>query len=166
MSRSGPMPAAEFRFALADCITFLNPDHRDRVAARSGLFLSRPFLRLLKHHLPGNLFTHYAIVYAGDWPIAAVVAQSLEIRVADLSPGSLPEMTPGFWHSLGEASQCSISRAHKRVLLYDNLLLWPFREGVVPPVAPGSIQRCRGQKMQGHRQKEVCNERQKQKGQG
>ena len=130
---------AEFRFALSDSITFLNPDHWDRVAARSGLFLSRPFLRLLEQHLPGNLSTHYAIVYAGDRPVVSVVAQSLEIRVADLSPGSLPERTPGFWHSLGEASQHSINRVRKRVLLYDNLLLWPFREEAAPPAAPGEL---------------------------
>ncbi len=132
MSKSDPGPCAEFRFALADSIAFLNPDHWDRAAARSGLFLSRPFLRLLEQHLPGNLSTHYAIVYAGDRPVAAVVAQSLEIRIADLSPGRFPETTPGFWHSLGEASQRSISRVRKRVLLYDNLLLWPFREEAAP----------------------------------
>ena len=139
MPKSDPMAPAGFRFALADSIGFLNPDHWDRVAAHSGLFLSRPFLQLLEHHLPGNLSTHYAIVYADDRPVAIVVAQSLEIRVADLSRGSFPEMTPGFWHSLGEASQRSISRVRKRVLLYDNLLLWPFREGTVPAVAPGEL---------------------------
>src|SRR5208283_3314625 len=134
MPKSHPMAPAGFRFALADSIAFLNPDHWDRVAAHSGLFLSRPFLQLLEHHLPGNLSTHYAIVYADDRPVATVVAQSLEIRVADLSRGSFPEMTPGFWHSLGEASQRSISRVRKRVLLYDNLLLWPFREEAVPAI--------------------------------
>src|SRR5271157_1539873 len=139
MFKSDPMALAEFRFALADSIAFLNSDHWDRVAARSGLFLSRPFLQLLEQHLPGNLSTHYAIVYAGDRPVATVVAQSLEIRIADLSPRSLPEMAPRFWHSLGEASQRSISRVRKRVLLYDNLLLWPFREEAVPVVAPGEL---------------------------
>jgi hypothetical protein len=139
MSKSDPGPCAEFRFAFADSIAFLNPDHWDRVAARSGLFLSRPFLQLLEQHLPGNLSTHYAVVYAGGRPVATVVAQSLEVRVADLSPGSLPETTPGFWRSLGEASQRSISRVRKRVLLYDNLLLWPLREEAVPEVAPGDL---------------------------
>src|SRR5208337_888847 len=97
MPKADPEPSAEFRFVLADSIDFLNPDHWDRVAARSGLFLSPPFLRLLERHLPDNLSTHYAMVYVGDRPVAAVVAQSLEIRVADLSSGRSPEMTPGFW---------------------------------------------------------------------
>jgi hypothetical protein len=139
MSESVSGPRAEFRFALADSIAFLNPDHWDCVAARSGLFLSRPFLQLLEQHLPGNLSTHYAIVYAGDRPVAAVVAQSLEVRVADLSPGSLPETAPAFWHSLKGASQHSVSRLRKRVLLYDNLLLWPFREEAAPAAAPGEL---------------------------
>ncbi len=139
MSESDPIAPPELRFVLADSIAFLNPDDWDRVAARSGLFLSRPFLRLLEQHLPGNLSTYYAIVYAGDRPVATVVAQSLEIRVADLSPGSLPEKTPGFWHSLGEASQRSISRVRKRVLLYDDLLLWPFRGEAVPAAVPGEL---------------------------
>ena len=59
----------------------------------------------MEQHLPDNLSTHYAIVYTGDRPVVLVVAQSLEIRVADLSPGRLSETTPGFWHSLGKASQ-------------------------------------------------------------
>ncbi len=139
MSESDPGPCAEFRFALADSIAFLNPDHWDCVASRSGLFLSRPFLQLLEQHLPENLSTHYAIVYAGDRPVATVVAQSLEVRVADLSPGSLPETTPGFWHSLRGASEHSISRLRRRVLLYDNLLLWPFREKAAPATTPGEL---------------------------
>jgi hypothetical protein len=140
-SQSTPkfMGPAEFRYALADSIDFLNPDHWDRVAARSGLFMSRPFLRLLEQHLPSNLSTHYAIAYAGDRPVATVVAQSLEIRVADLSSGNLPEMAPRFWQSLSEASRRSISRTRKRVLLYDNLLLWPFRDEAEPAVVPGEL---------------------------
>jgi hypothetical protein len=137
MPRSDPPAGTEFRFALADSITFLNPDHWDRVTAHSGVFLSRPFLQLLEQHLPANLSTHYAIVYEGSRPVVTVVAQSLAIRVADLSPGSLPETPPGFRQSFAEASQYSVSRARKRVLLYDNLSLWPFREGTAPLLAPG-----------------------------
>jgi predicted N-acyltransferase len=131
MSKPDPVDPVQFRFVLADSIAFLNPDHWDRVAIRSGLFLSRPFLRLLEHHLPGDLATHYALVYAGDRPVAAVVAQSLEIRVADLSPGSLPNMTPSLWHSS--------RRAIRRVLLYDNLLLWPLQGEVASPATPGEL---------------------------
>jgi predicted N-acyltransferase len=134
------MASSGFRYAIADSIDFLNTDHWDTVAAGAGLFLSCPFLRLLEHNLPGNLSTHYAIVYADDRPVATVVAQSLDIRVADLSAGSLPEMAPGFWHSLGEASQRSISRAQKRILLYDDLLQWPFSDNALAEIdGPGEL---------------------------
>lgn len=139
MPQSESVIPTEFRFALADSIAYLNPDHWDRVAARAGLFLSRSFLRLLEQHLPGNLCTHYAIVYSDERPVATVVAQSLEIRVADLSSGSIPEMAPGFWRSLGEASQRSINRALKQVLLFDNLLLWPFTEEGEPAAGHGEL---------------------------
>jgi hypothetical protein len=139
MSKARPPVPAEYRFAIADSIGFLNPVHWDLVVAHSGLFLSRPFLQLLEEHLPGNLRMHYSLVYAGDRPVAALVAQSLEIRVADLSSKDLPAMAPGYWHSLEEASQHSISRAHKRVLLYDNLLLWPFRDEAEPAVVTGEL---------------------------
>ena len=127
MSESGPVAPGAFRFVVADSIAYLNPDHWDSVAARSGLFLSRPFLQLLEQHLPGNLSTHYAVVYSGDRPVAAVAAQSLDIRAADLSAGHVPEASPGFWHAVKEAALRTFRRARRRVLLFDSVLLWPFR---------------------------------------
>ncbi len=133
------MASDTFRFSLADSVAFLNPEHWDRVTCRSGLFMSRPFLGLLEQHLPGNLSTHYALVYDGGRPVAAVVAQSLEIRVADLSSGNLPKVAPGFWRSLGEASQRTISRVTKHVVLLDDLLPWPFREEEAPEAGAGEL---------------------------
>jgi hypothetical protein len=133
MAEIAPTPAGELRCALADSIDFLNPDHWDQLAARSGLFVSRPFLRILEQHLPDKLSTHYAMVYDGQRPVAAVVAQSLEIRVADLSARRIATLSPGFWDSVGKASQRTFSRARQRVLLYDDLLLWPFREEEAEP---------------------------------
>jgi predicted N-acyltransferase len=134
------MISLDIHYAFADSIDFLNPEHWDTVTAQSGLFLSRPFLRLLEQQLPINLSAHYALVYSDSRPVAAVVAQSLEIRVTDLSSGNLPETLPGFWHSLGEASQRSLSRAQKRFLLYDDLLQWPFNENTLPEFeGPGEL---------------------------
>jgi hypothetical protein len=120
-------PRAEFRFALGDSIAFLNPEDWDRVVASSGVFFSRPFLDLLERHRPENLSIHYALAYSEGRSVAAVVAQSLEIRVADLSPGHVPEQGGDFWHSVGAAAERSISRARTRILLYDDLLLWPHQ---------------------------------------
>ena len=79
------------------------------------------------------------MVYAGDRPVAAVVAQSLDIRVADLSSGSSPEMIPGFWRSIGGASQRSINRVRRQILLYDSFLLWPFRGEAEQTVTTGEL---------------------------
>lgn len=124
MSRPGPVASEVIRFALADSIAFLNASDWDRVSARSGLFLSRRFLGLLEQNLPENLTTHYALAYAEGRPVAAIVAQSLDIRVADLSPRRAEEQGQGFWRSLEKATVRSVTRGHKRFLLFEALLPW------------------------------------------
>lgn len=128
MSIPDDEPGTEFGYALADSLAFLNPAHWDQVTGRYGLFLSRPFLELLEENLPENLSTHYALAYRGRKPVAAVVAQGLKIRVADLTSGGAPEEWRGFWHSLGEAAQRSITRTKGQVLLINNLLPWARRD--------------------------------------
>lgn len=125
MSSRARVPSGGFRFALADSIAFLNPEHWERATGRSGLFFSGPFLRLLERHLPENLCAHYALVYSEDRPVAAVVAQSLEIRVADLSSRRAPKKWRGFWRSVEEAAERSVTRARQRILLFDDVLPWP-----------------------------------------
>lgn len=96
MSRRGTMSSEAIRFALADSIAFLDANDWDRVSAGSSLFLSRRFLRLLEQNLPDNLTKHYALAYVGGRPVAAIVAQSLDIRVADLSSWRPKEEGQGF----------------------------------------------------------------------
>ena len=124
MLRSDPMASEVTRFALADSITFLNANDWDCVSARSGLFLSRRFLGLLEQNRPENLTTHYALAYAEGRPVAAIVAQSLDIRVADLSSRRVKEKGPGLWRSLGKATAGTITRGRKRYLLFEALLPW------------------------------------------
>ena len=117
MVRRGTAMCEGARFAFADSISFLNAADWDRVTARSGLFLSRPFLGLLERNLPENLATHYALVYMEGRPVAAVVAQSLDIRVADLSSGGRAKNSSGFWRTVGQASRRSFTRARRQVAL-------------------------------------------------
>ncbi len=121
MSRADPMAPGVIRFALADSIAFLNANDWDGVSARSGLYLSRRFLGLLEQHRPGNLAIHYALAYAEDRPVAAIVAQSLDIRLADLSSRRIQGTGPGLWRSLEKATAHSITRVHKRYLLFEAL---------------------------------------------
>ena len=129
MSRRGAVSSEAIRFALADSITFLDANDWDRVSAGSGLFLSRRFLRLLEQNVPANLTTHYALAYSGDRPVAAIVAQSLDIRLADLSSLHPKEEGQGLWGSLGKATVRSITRRKKRFLLFGAHLPWVQFDG-------------------------------------
>jgi len=129
MPHRGPMASEVIRFALADSIAFLNASEWDSVSAHSGLFMSRRFLGLLEQNRPGNLTTHYALAYAEGRPVAAIVAQSLDIRVANLSSRRAEEERQGFWRSLEKATARSITRGHKRFLLFEALLPWAHLDG-------------------------------------
>jgi hypothetical protein len=110
---------SELSFVLSDSVTLLNPADWDRVVLHSGTFLSRAFLELMEEHLPRNLSTHYALIYRGHCPLAAVVGQSLEIHVADLPAGAVERAGTGWWHSVGTATELSLARARKRILIFD-----------------------------------------------
>lgn len=129
MSRADPPASEGIRFAIADSIAFLNADDWDCVSARSGLFLSRRFLSLLEQNRPENLTVHYALAYAEERPVVAIVAQSLDIRMADLSSGRPRKRGQGFWRSLQKATVRSITRGRKRYLLFGALLPWPRLNG-------------------------------------
>ena len=128
------MASEVFRFALADSIAFLNASDWDRVSARSGLFLSRRFLGLLEQNRPENLTMHYALAYAEDRPVAAIVTQSLDIRLADLSSRRAKEKGQGLWRSLEKATARSITRGRKRFLLFEELLPWARLDGAAQAV--------------------------------
>ncbi len=131
------MASTDFRFAFSDSIAFLNAGDWDFVSARSGVFLSRRFLGLLELNRPENLTTHYALVYSGDRPVAAIVAQSLDIRIADLSAGRPGEKGQGLWRSVGKAAGRSITRVRRRLLVFEELHPWAwFDEADHPPAEP------------------------------
>lgn len=101
--------------------------------------LSRTFLRLLEHHLPDHLATHYALVFEGEEPVAAVAAQSLDIRVASLPGRSEEGERPGLWRALGKAARTTLAKAGEGVLLYDNFLVGSLHpEPKMVPADPGT----------------------------
>lgn len=124
MSGSGPTAPEVISFAIADSISFLNAKDWDVMSAHAGLFLSRRYLELLEQNRPENLSMHYALAYAEGRPMAAIVAQCLDIRVADLSSSRGKEAGQGFWRSLEKATVRSIRRSRKRFLLFEPLLPW------------------------------------------
>lgn len=108
MTRRGPLAPEVICFALAGSIAFLNASDWDRVSTHSGLFLSRLLLGLLEQNRPGNLTMDYAVAYVDGRSVAAIVAQSLDIRLLDLSSRRAKEEGKAFWRSLENAKRaCS-----------------------------------------------------------
>src|SRR5688572_29990384 len=68
-----------YRFVLAEGIDQLRADHWDALVHDRGVCLSRPFLRTLEQAGPDNLKSHYALVYDGEAPVAAVACQSVAL---------------------------------------------------------------------------------------
>jgi hypothetical protein len=103
-------------FALAESIDHLRGDHWDALVHGHSVCLGRPFLRLLEESGPDNLKMHYAVVYRGAEPLAAVAGQSVAIDGARLSPQKRQ----------GRAGLRSggLGRLKQRVLVCGNLLGW------------------------------------------
>lgn len=107
-----------FQFALADAIHQLRPDHWDALTASASVCLSRAFLECLEAAGPSNLKGHYALVYRGAKPVAAVACQSVEVAA-----GGLPSKKASTGR-LKTARDKALDRLHSRVLVCGNLLGW------------------------------------------
>ncbi|HJW09735.1 MAG TPA: GNAT family N-acetyltransferase [Holophagaceae bacterium] len=105
-------------FVLADAIGQLRPDHWDALTAQASVCLSRPFLECLEAAGPDNLKGHYALVYRGAEPVAAVACQSVDVGAGDLPSR---KEAPG---RLKAARDKGLERVHARVLICGNLLGW------------------------------------------
>ncbi|HJW09732.1 MAG TPA: hypothetical protein VJ483_08870, partial [Holophagaceae bacterium] len=105
-------------FVLADAIGQLRPEHWDALTAQASVCLSRPFLECLEAAGPENLKGHYALVYRGAEPVAAVACQSVDVGAGDLPSR---KDAPG---RLKAARDKGLERVHSRVLICGNLLGW------------------------------------------
>jgi hypothetical protein len=106
------------RFALFDSIRMVRPDHWDAIVEGHSVCLSRPFLEELEDHAPDNVRPHYALIYHGALPVAAVAAQSLEVSAA-----ALPK-TRASRNGLDRIARQSLTRIKERILVCGNLLSW------------------------------------------
>lgn len=102
-----------FSFALADAIAMLNPEHWDALTDTASVYFSRAYLRALEAAAPGNLRPHYALVYRDAKPVAAVVAQSVEVR-----GDALPRK------GARTIVKRPLSHLKERMLICGNLLSW------------------------------------------
>lgn len=106
---------SEFQFALFDSVAMLRSDHWDGLTARASVYLGRKYLAVLEANAPGNLRMHYAVIYREGQPIAALVAQAVEVR-GDAVPRP----------DIRQAARVSLARVKQRILVCGNLLSWGF----------------------------------------
>lgn len=77
--RGRPATSAAFELALADRVDFLNAAHWDGLVASRSIFMGRDYLRALARTAPPGVAGRYGLVYRGDRPVAAVLAQRLAL---------------------------------------------------------------------------------------
>ncbi len=104
-----------FQFALFDSVAMLRPDHWDALTADESVYFSRRYLEVLEANAPDNLRMHYALIYSHGQPVAAVVAQAVEVR-GDAVPKP----------DIRKATKASLSKLKQRILICGNLLSWGF----------------------------------------
>src|SRR5215831_16685481 len=75
-----------FRFAFADSVDFLQPQHWDLVAGQGGFFLRRDVLRTIETHGAENVTHRYALIYRNAQPMALLAAQMVSITGKHLRP--------------------------------------------------------------------------------
>src|ERR1041385_1609229 len=119
-----------FRFAFADRVDFLHPQHWDAVTARGSLFLRREILRVLADHGSENVVSRYALVFRDEKPVAAVAAQIVQVTGEHLRPkehGAADKRPANLWQqALTPAARIATSKLCERLLVAGNLYSWGF----------------------------------------
>src|SRR5690349_5740359 len=75
-----------FRFAFADSVDYLQPQHWDLVAQQGGFFLRRNVLRSIETNGAENVTHRYALIYRDAQPVAVLAAQMVSITGKHLRP--------------------------------------------------------------------------------
>jgi hypothetical protein len=117
-----------FGFVFADRIDYVDGARWDTLAVHGGFFLRRDVLRVIEAHGPDNIQPRYAMVFAGDKPVALVVAQVVTITGDRLGSGDAPTAGSGkrafLRRLLSPAARKAKSQLRERLLVAGNLLSW------------------------------------------
>ncbi len=106
-----------FEFALADRVGQLRPDHWDALVAGHGVCFSRPYLEALEASGPEGMKGHFALIYSGAKPVAAVACQSLFIDGAALPARTEPTRAKA-------VRDKGLAKLRQRILICGNQLGW------------------------------------------
>jgi hypothetical protein len=117
-----------FGFVFADRIDYMRPEHWDAVAAEGGVFLRRAVLRVIETNGPNNIEPRYALIFRGQKPVAAVVAQIITVTRAQLhgQKGHAKPSRPLLRRMLSPAARVVTANLKERMLVAGNLLSWGF----------------------------------------
>ena len=102
-----------FGFALADSIDYLDAPRWDAVTAHDSFFLSRRYLQILEEAGPENLRQRYALIFRGREPVAAVVAQAVNVSLARVRKKAKQDKI-----------SAPLERLEEKMLVCGNLLSW------------------------------------------
>jgi hypothetical protein len=117
-----------FRFAFADSIEFLHPEHWDSVAANGSFFLRRNVLRVLETQAADNVTYRYALIYRGGKPAAIVAAQIVGVTGKELRSEKKEKKPQSnlLKHALRPAAKIATAKLSERLLVAGNLFSWGF----------------------------------------
>ena len=113
-----------FRFAFADSVEYLHPEHWDWVAEQGGFFLRRSVLHAIESHGAENVTHRYAVIYRGPQPVAVLAAQLVSIHGKNLRQERKKENL--LKQALRPAANLATSNVRERLLVAGNLFSWGF----------------------------------------
>lgn len=117
-----------FGFAQADRIDYLDGAQWDAVAAHGSVFMSRPVLRAMETAGPENVTPRYVLIFRGARPVAAVVAQVVQVTGAQVRPKNAApagERAGGVIKKLlGPAAAKATKLWKDRFVVAGNLMSW------------------------------------------
>jgi hypothetical protein len=118
-----------FGFAFADCVDYLDRTTWDSITAGNSLFLRRDVLRVIEQHGPKNILPRYAIIFRGEKPVAALMAQIVSVRGEGVrrEKSAMVEKRPSLLRrALSPAAKLATANLRERILVAGNLLSWGF----------------------------------------
>jgi Acetyltransferase (GNAT) domain len=111
-----------FDLVLADKIDFINCAHWDQLAAQT-VFLTRDYLRVVERFGPSNVVMRYALAYANEQPVAAIVLQRIGVT------GDQLRKKQAITSIRGQA----LKQLDEQLLVCGNVLIWGQRSIAFAP---------------------------------